>query len=157
MATDLSSATRWLVFLLCGAASIAVMVAMSLVRIRMAIASRWSTVQGMVIASLPQRDRMPYVQYKYMVGGQLRTSDQVYWSGVWFGKEDGEVDANGILAKYPTGSHCTVHFNPRDPRSAFLEMADRRLATLAVAVSTSVFAGWLILFVRWAVYGIRPW
>jgi len=60
------------------------------------------------------------ITYAYNVLGQSYESNQFSFGSKGTGY-DTRKKAEGMLAKYPTGSHATIYHNPNNPQQAVLE------------------------------------
>jgi hypothetical protein len=89
-------------------------------------AADWPSIDGVITESEVGRSGganpkwEARVRYLYRVGGATVENDRVTLGGSFRGSR---TRAEQRVAKYPVGADVTVHYNPEDPRRAFLELA----------------------------------
>lgn len=90
-------------------------------------AANWPTVPGTVVSSQVQTVRgtesgvsyEPHVVYTYTVDGQTYTGDKLNFSA-W--RSTGKAEPQKKVDAYPVGAEVSVHYNPKKPREAVLEI-----------------------------------
>jgi hypothetical protein len=65
----------------------------------------------------------PRIEYQYAVGGRTYTSDRLVFGGPV--STSWQSPAAAIVARYPTGSHCRVAYDPSAPELAVLESGSK--------------------------------
>ena len=110
----------------------------------------WPSVTGRIVLSRnsrgPDGEELPVVLYEYAVGGRIYSSD-VIWPGER-PREEATSDVEALLSKYFVGANVTVFYNPKRPRSAFLEIRTARyLSGLSLLGFILSGLGWVIIVV----------
>lgn len=85
----------------------------------------WPTVSGQILESHVDDSQLettkPVVRYRYQVAGKAYVGFRVAYSG--YGSSRRAMD--DLIRPYPVGSHVAVHYNPRNPAVAVLDVAAR--------------------------------
>jgi hypothetical protein len=108
---------------------IALLVGGMILRKQVLEAQKWPGTSGIVLESTIQSDSSqngeitfgPKVVYEYQVAGKKFTSDQLALVEIDTANENA---ARAKAEKYPAGSPVTVHYDPRKPNMAFIEIDD---------------------------------
>jgi hypothetical protein len=93
----------------------------------------WPTVTGEVVdTSLYRKERRfpgftrvtytPTITYRYMVDGVTYTSQNLDFAPPERSSYENAVEAEAVLKEYAVDTDVTVHYNPRAPRQAVLEV-----------------------------------
>jgi len=106
-----------------------------IVRRKVKIAQGWPVVSGTVESTEIKKHKTttktgrsgfrtsytyePVVNYTYGVSGQTYTSKRLAYSGF----QGAEVSAQEKLKQYPPGGSVQVHYNPKKPQDALLEVS----------------------------------
>ena len=109
----------------------------------------WPTVLGTIRSSQIKESRgrrsgttyIPVIKYDYEVSGAFHSGDRVDGGSrdVW-----SLEDAMEIARRYPEGEEVQVHYDPANPRMAFLEVGVKGGNWLALAAGLLMTGGGLI-------------
>jgi len=114
-------------------------------RRRAARAAAWPTASGRVVAaevtsrSVSGNYWMPQVSYAFEAAGTAYASDRLRPGGN--PQFTTKSKAQAIVDRYPSGSACTVHYDPQKPAVSALELEAQNTLSLSLTIIAAVTAG----------------
>jgi hypothetical protein len=105
-------------------------------------AAAWPTASGRVVSSevtvrsVNGNYYLPLVTYSYTADGTAYASDRLRPGGTpqFFTRSK----AQAVADQYPAGSTCVVHYDPRKPAKAALELAPQSYLVLMCAIFAAI-------------------